>query len=140
MGISGDERRKAQWRRRVMVLLVAGGLVASVLLGVLFPVSSPRLSTPSLALGSELVLTVQRVIFLFAAWLLIVVVLIRASQGLLPAEVSARGVRYADTVETQFGLAETAALIRRLNREIDLLDRRLANVEKDRTCKRRDEE
>ena len=111
-----------------MVLLVAGGLVASAVLGVLFPVSSLRLSAPSVALGSELVLAVQRVIFLFAAWLLIVVVLVRASQGLLPVEVSGRGVRYADTAETQFGLAETATLIRRLNKKIDQMDRLASDV------------
>lgn len=114
--------------------------MASVVLGVLFPVSSPRLGTPSAALGSDLVLAVQRVLFLFTAWLLIVVVLVRASQGLLPVEVSGRGVRYADTVETQFGLAETVALIRHLDNTIDLLDRRLADIEMERACKRSDEE
>lgn len=140
MGTGASERREAQWRRRVIILLVASGLVASAVSGVLFPAASPRLSAPGVALGSELVLAVQRVIFLFAAWLLIVVVLVRALQGLLPVEVSGRGIRYADTVETQFGLAETAALIRRLNKKIDQIDHRLAEIEMERACKRRDKE
>lgn len=121
---------------RGIVLLVAGGLVASTVLGVLFPLSSPGLDASSMALGSNLILAVQRVIFLFAAWLLIVVILVMASQGRLPVEISGRGLRYADTVETQSGLTETAELLRRLNEQVDVLDRRLAAVETESTCKR----
>jgi hypothetical protein len=119
---------------------VVGGLVASAVLGAPSPVSSPTLGMPSVALGSDLVLAVQRVLFLFAAWLLVLIVIVRASQGLLPTEVSGRGIRYADTVETQLGLAEAAALIHRLNKKIDVLDRRLTGLEMEPTCKRRNEE
>ena len=72
---------------------------------------------PGVALGSETVLIVERVLALFAAWLLVLVVIAQASRGRLPIEISGRGVRYADGNETQDSLASAQRALSDLDGE-----------------------
>lgn len=87
-------------------------LVASVVATVV--IGSPS-KLPSVALGSSLVLHVERTIALFVAYLLVAVVLVRAWEGRLPDEISGRGLKYAtqelkaETHDALDALAEHAA-------------------------------
>ena len=56
---------------------------------------------PGVALGSPVVLHAERVVAIFAAALLVLVVLVRAFQGMLPTELSGRGVKYAQREATE---------------------------------------
>ncbi len=55
--------------RATVVVLVSGGLVASIISGV-FLIDGPVGELPGVALGSEAILAVERAVGLFAAWLL----------------------------------------------------------------------
>lgn len=72
---------------------------------------------PGVALGSETVLIVERALALFAAWLLVLVVVAQAFRGRLPIEISGRGGRYADGDETQDSLAATQRALSDLDGE-----------------------
>src|SRR5690349_1786936 len=82
-------------RSRILItVLVVGGLCVSTAAGV-FLTGAPPSQLPGVALGSETILVVERIMALFAAWLLVLVVIARASAGDLPTEISSGGVRYA---------------------------------------------
>lgn len=99
-------------------MLVAGGLVASVVGGV-FLIEGSVGDLPGVALGSETILVVERIVGLFAAWLFVVVVMSRALVGQLPSEISGRGVRYASRDTTQHALVEARSTLERLNGEVE---------------------
>lgn len=102
---------------------VLGGLGGCLLAGI--EPSVPDHGLPGVALGSTLVLSAERVGVLFAVWLFIFVVIAQAWRGQLPAEVSGRGVKYADSEGTresvrvaQMGLRELDADIQRIRVEL----------------------
>lgn len=74
---------------------MVGAVIASVAAGV------PTGSLPGVALGSEVLLVAERTVALFATWMLIAVVVIRALKDELPVEMSGRGVRYAEAGNVQ---------------------------------------
>lgn len=76
---------------------------------------------PGVALGSELILAVERAMTLFAAWMLVIVAVARAVVGELPSEISGRGVRYADADTTQRTATD-------MNQALDRLDARLESM------------
>jgi hypothetical protein len=77
----------------VAVLLVLA-LIASLVSGTPEPL-------PGVALDSPVLLHAERTAGIFAALLLALVVLVRAFQGLLPTELSGRGVKYAQREATE---------------------------------------
>jgi Tfp pilus assembly protein PilO len=87
----------------------------------------PRL--PGAALGSVLLLRVEWALALFAALLLAIVVLVRAWYGLLPSEISGRGVRYAEAYETQTAVNESAAALEGLKVQVAALAHQLAKLQ-----------
>ena len=113
------------WRspvRFAIAALVVAGLTICVALG-FFVIDDPPGRLPGVALGSELVLAVERAMALFAAWMLVVIVVARAISGELPSEISGRGVRYADAVATKYGLSDARSAIDDLVEEIDAMRR-----------------
>lgn len=104
--------------RATVAVLVAGGLVASVVGGV-FLIERSVGDLPGVALGSETMLVVERIVGLFAAWLFVVVVIARALVGQLPSEISGRGVRYANQDTTQDALTDLRSALERLDGEVE---------------------
>ncbi len=86
----------------VLVAMLALALVASLATG------TPA-KLPGVALGSAVVLHAERTVALFAAVLLVLVVLVRAFQGQLPQELSGRGLKYADR-QTTVEIRDTTAV------------------------------
>lgn len=91
-------------------------VVVLVLLGVCTVVSlaaGKGARLPAVALGSELLLDLERAIALFAGALLLLVVLTEAWRGNLPTEISGRGVKYEsfkkETQESLEALSEAIA-------------------------------
>jgi hypothetical protein len=101
---------------------VLGAAVAAVL------ISTPA-KLPGAALGSVLVLRVEWAVALFAALLLLTVVLLRAWQGLLPSEISGRGVKYADADKTQAAVNESAEALDELRSQLGTLRRELLELQ-----------
>jgi len=91
--------------------------MASIIVGV-FLIDAPTADPPGVALGSELLLAVERSAALFAAWLLALVVVDRALAGQLPSEVSGRGVKYADGMRTDEAVLEVRAGLSGLDNEV----------------------
>lgn len=115
-------------RRTAITMLVASGLALSVVGGVI-AAGSPQTSPPGIALGSEIVLTVERIAVLFAAWLMVLVVVARALAGELPAEVSGRGLRYAEIATSERDLVVSGQAIRRLEVEIETLNKAIVDLD-----------
>jgi hypothetical protein len=90
MATGGDaqEQRKA-WLGPVVVALLVASLAVAGARG-----APERL--PGAALGSDLVLYVERVAAVFGVLFLALLVVYRAFRGELPSELSGRGVKYAD--------------------------------------------
>ena len=108
-------------------MLVLAGLVVSGLANLWIEPAQDGI-LPGVALGSRTLLVVERAIAFFAAWLLVLVVLAEAFNGRLPTEVSGRGVRYADTSQTQGGLTSTEMALRKLDEETNALKRNVARL------------
>ena len=90
--------------------MVVFGLTGATALSVV--AGSPAGPMPGVALGSLALLMAERTVALFAIWLLIVVVVIRAFRDQLPVEISGRGVRYADVEDVQAKAACTEDVLR----------------------------
>jgi hypothetical protein len=105
-------------RGTVVAVLVLGGLIASVVVGISLMDHPTADDLPGIALGSELVLAVERSAALFVAWLLALVVVDRALMGQLPSEMSGRGVKYADGARTDQAVLEVQAGIGKLDDEM----------------------
>lgn len=91
-----------RWLGSGVVVILALVFVASLVAG------TPA-KLPGVALGSAVVLHAERTVALFAAVLLVLVVLVRAFQGQLPQELSGRGgVKYAEREATE-GIRDATA-------------------------------
>jgi hypothetical protein len=88
--------------------------VAAIALGIALPAPD---DLPSLALGSQEVLWLERTLVLFYGFLLLFVPILRAVQGELPIELSARGARYAEASDA--ALEEVKA---RIDENEEILD------------------
>ena len=82
-------------------------------------VAEPSARLPGVALGSDLILGVERALVLFAAWMLVVTVAARALRGELPTEISGRGVRYAEADDTGITVARLSRAVDDVVAEID---------------------
>lgn len=103
-------------RARLIRWLVPVGLGACLLANFWLEIPEPL---PGVALGAAPVLVVERTAVLFLAWMLVLVMLVEASDGRLPLEISGRGVRYADAATTE-GMARTiGAAIARMDGELN---------------------
>jgi hypothetical protein len=100
------------------VLVLAG--IAACAATALF-VAEPSGRLPGVALGSELILGVERALVLFATWMLVVTVVARALRGELPTEISGRGVRYAEADDTGLTVARLSRAVDDVLAEIDAL-------------------
>jgi hypothetical protein len=91
-GMQPSKSRTTSRRGTAVAVLVIGGLVASIAVGV-FLIGLPNGDLPGIALESAVILVIERISVLFAAWLLGLVVIVRALVGELPIEISGRGTR-----------------------------------------------
>lgn len=92
-----DGWRKAEKRRpHEFVIIISIALSAAVLVGFTAKVGQ----LPGVALGSVLVLRMERAAALFAALLVVFTVLAYAWKGILPSEFSSKGFRYEQVKET----------------------------------------
>jgi hypothetical protein len=114
--------RRGKWTVRT---LVAGGLVVCVTGNALVDAS---LEMPGVALGSPAILFLERTAVLFTAWLLLLVVLTQAWRGLLPVEISGRGVRYAEASRARESAANAEVTLLRHDIEIATLRREIADA------------
>ena len=96
--------------------VVISGLCGAVLLSVL--AGSPAASLPGVALGSEALLLAERAMALFAIWMSVVVVVLRALRDELPIEISGRGVRYAEADDVVVKDASAEAVLRDVDGEM----------------------
>lgn len=111
------------WKRRTTRALVVAGLTGSIAAAA--TMGTPPGGPPGVALGSPMILAVERLALLFATRLAALVILAQAWQGRLPIEVSGRGVRYADPATLQVSTAATEETLRRLEREFEMARREL---------------
>jgi hypothetical protein len=100
-------------------LLVLAGIAASLAVAV---AGDPPSTLPGIALGSTALLYVEKTIACFSAYLLVLVVVVRAFSGELPSEL--RGVRYAVEGGDAHGTIEDLKLA------VNQLDRRLDQIER----------
>lgn len=96
--------------RNAIRIVVPAAAVAAIAVGIALPVGH---KLPSVALGSQELLWLERALVLFYGFLLLFVPILRALEGVLPIELSARGARYADISE----------------RTIDEFDARITTIE-----------
>jgi hypothetical protein len=115
--------------RRIVAALVVAGLAISIAAGV-FLIDRPAVGDlPGIALGSEAILVVERIVMLFGTWLLTVVVLVRALAGDLPVEISGRGVRSAEVATAQQGLLGSEHAFERVDRELEALHEAMSVID-----------
>jgi hypothetical protein len=114
-----DERTRAErkrWLGPAVVTLVVASLVAAVAR------AAPH-TLPTIALGSDIVLYVERAAAVFAVLFLALLVIYRAFLGELPSELSGRGVKYADVDAVEQLRAELTDAIAKLKQnQEDLRD------------------
>lgn len=125
-GAYGDDVLRPPSPRLAIAALVLAGLGAAVVLALFSPMPS-RL--PGVALGSHAVLSVERAVAVFAAWMLVLMVVAQALRGELPAEVSGRGIRYADAEVTRRAVGDLRRAVEKIEGELGdtrgaVLDRR----------------
>jgi hypothetical protein len=95
--------KSANWKLGgLIVALVAAAIVVSLL-------NSPPAKLPGAALGSNVVLYIERAAGVFAVLLLGAVVIFRAFQGDLPVELSGRGVKWTPREVTEQVKEDAAA-------------------------------
>lgn len=99
------------------MVLVVVGLIVSGLVNVWIEAPADD-ALPGIALSSQTLLVVERSIAFFAAWLLVLVVAVRALAGELPVEVSGRGLRYADAPTTEEMVRTMGSAIARMEAEL----------------------
>jgi hypothetical protein len=91
------------------------GLVGAVILGV---ASEAPVNLPGIALGSTALLLAERMVALFAIWMAIAVVVIRAFRNQIPVEISGRGVRYAEAEDVEAKSTSTEGILHDVDAEI----------------------
>ena len=109
-------------RKAIRIGIPAAG-AAAIVVGIALPTAH---DLPALALGNRELLWLERTLLLFYGFLLLFVPVVRALQGELPIELSARGARYAEAsddavkalperlVQTEQLLGRTIEFINRL--------------------------
>ena len=114
--------------RNTIRTVIPVAAIAAIAIGIALPVPH---SLPSLALGSRELLWVERALALFYGFLLLLVPILKALEGELPIELSARGARYRDLSElaieefderlvaAEDRLDDTLEYLRRLTDEVD---------------------
>ncbi len=107
------------------ILFLTGGILGTLLADV-------PAKLPGAALGSELVLHVERAAAIVAGLLLAAVVVARAFAGQLPDELSGRGLKYAAAASVEEASDALTHSIRRLEDAARALDRRVTAIEQDR--------
>lgn len=107
-------------RKQLYTMLVVSLIVAALVLALVDGVPS---SLPPAALGSRVLLVVERAAGIFAVLFLLALVVVRAAQGQLPQELSGRGVKYASSDSVQ-------ELRDELVQQLDVLDERFTAVER----------
>ncbi len=107
--------------RNAIRACIPAAAAAAIASGVMLPLPH---ELPALALGNRELLWAERTLVLFYGFLLVFVPILRALQGELPIELSARGARYADVSETAFEELE-----QRVAKTEDLLDQTLELVD-----------
>jgi hypothetical protein len=107
--------------RRAIRLGIPGAAIAAAAIGIVLP--TPE-ALPAVALGSRELFWLERALVLFYGILLFFVPILRALQGELPIELSARGTRYAEASAS--ALEELKA---RVDEKAELLDRTIQSVE-----------
>jgi hypothetical protein len=95
--------------------VVIFGLLGAMALSV---VSGAPADQPGIALGSSPLLLAERTVALFAIWMAIAVVLIRAFKNQIPVEISGRGVRYAEAEDVRAKGAFTDEALHDVNVEM----------------------
>jgi hypothetical protein len=103
----GRWKRAEERRPHLFAVVIAVALALALALS--FATGPGKL--PGVALGSSLVLRMERAAAIFAALLLVFTVLAQAWKGILPSEISSRGVRFEqvkDTTQATLGGLETA--------------------------------
>jgi uncharacterized membrane protein len=108
----------------LVIVGLAGAVLASAVAG------APSDQLPGVALGSELLLLVERTLAFFAAWMIVVIVIGQALKGRLPTEISSQGVRYAEAESVQVTTAEVQKALRRLGRETRGLHGAISRIER----------
>jgi hypothetical protein len=103
----------------VFAVVVIFGLGGAVILSVVAGSTAGPL--PGVALGSGALLLAERAGALFAIWMLIAVVVIRALRNQIPVEISGRGVRYAEAENVQATTASGERALRRIDGEMSWL-------------------
>jgi hypothetical protein len=78
-------------------------------------------SLPGVALGSPVLLLAERTAALFGIWMVMVVIVVRASRDQLPIEISGRGVRYAESDEVQAKVLSIGKALGYLDGEVRLI-------------------
>jgi hypothetical protein len=114
------------WKRRATRALVVAGLAGSIAAAATMDV--PPGDPPGVALGSPMILAVERSALLFATWLATLVILAQAWQGRLPIEISGRGVRYADPAAVQASASAAEETLRKLEREFEMARREMVHA------------
>jgi hypothetical protein len=106
---------------RAIRIAIPAAAIAAVAAGVALPVPD---SVPDVALGSRELLWLERTLVFFYGFLLLFVPLLRALQGELPIELSARGARYAEASETAVEelTARLSDVERLLDETVEFLD------------------
>ncbi len=103
-------------------------LLAAALLNV--PMAEPAAKKiPAVAMGSMEILVVERTAAVFFAGLVLLVILERAWRGQLPAEVSGRGVKYADQAATQTAITDLTAVVSALESQVVTLDTEVSTLQ-----------
>jgi hypothetical protein len=115
------------WKQAAVATAVLAGLVAAIAANFWMPVPSGKL--PGVALGSEEVLVVERTVALFAAWILVLVVVTQGLGGKLPTEISGRGVKYVEADKAQEALDKTQLALMKLDLETQALRRELSELQ-----------
>lgn len=110
--------------------IVAGAVMLALVLSALaaFKAPSPK-EPPGIALGSQLLLDVERTAAFFAVALFVMVVLTRAWDGQLPDEISGRGVKYLTREDAESFRATTEAALRSQGEALEAHQRHLVAIE-----------
>ena len=98
--VDRDDRYPRTVRNAIRIWIPLAALAA---LGVGIGLPSPH-HLPALALGNRELLWLERTLVLFYGFLLLVVPVLRALEGELPIELSARGARYAEASDAALEL------------------------------------
>jgi hypothetical protein len=110
-------------------LVILGLIAASIASAGTGPPPGPL---PGVALGSEPLLFVERTVAFFAAWMLVLMIIMQALRGHLPSEISGRGVKYADVGGAEAAKAGTEDAVQRLASEVERLRWELTTFERTR--------